>query len=83
MYNPNVDWSNVATKHKDSALDLFTRIANERNCTLTLSPKKYVKDMPVEYYAIAQPHGANQKPIKGEGLTPEAAIFDLWEKLYA
>jgi hypothetical protein len=39
--------------------------------------------MPVEYYAIAQPHGANQKPIKGEGVTPEAAIFDLWEKLYA
>jgi hypothetical protein len=64
------------------ALDLFTCIANERSYTLTLSPKKYVKDKPVEYYAIAQPHGANQKPIKGEGVTPEAAIFDLWEKLY-
>ena len=76
-YKPNIDWANVSIKPKIDALALFSRIANQRKYTLSLTPKKYVKDKPVEFYAIALPHGANQKPIKGEGATPEDAIFDL------
>lgn len=78
-FKPNVDWNNVSTP---DALELFVAIANQRKYTLQLTPKKYQSNKPVEYYAIALPHGPNQKAIKGEGLTPDAAIRDLWQKLH-
>lgn len=77
-FKPNVDWNNVAST---DALDLFVAIAKQRKYTLQLTPKKYQPNKPVEYYAIALPHGPNSKAIKGEGLTPEDAIRDLWNKL--
>ncbi len=81
MLKPNVDWANIPAIAQPSALELFAAIANQRKYTLQLAPKKYAKGKPVEYHAIALPHGTNQKPIKGEGRSPEAAIFELWEKL--
>lgn len=78
-FKPNVDWSNVEVS--PDALDLFAKIASLRKYTLTLTPKKYQPNSPVEFYAIALPHSPNQKAIKGEGLTPEDAIRDLWKKL--
>jgi hypothetical protein len=85
----NVDWEglrSLSERRQDNirsydALDLFVRIAEKRKYSLQLSPKKYVEGVAVEYHAIALPHGANQKPIKGEGRTPEEAIFDLYNKL--
>ena len=84
----NVEWSELRTLstakqnaiYSYAALDLFAKIANQRKYTLTLSPKKY-SDKPVEYHCIAMPHGANSKPIRGEGESPEDAIIDLWNKL--
>lgn len=78
-FKPNVDWSNLETA--PDALELFEAIAKQRKYTLQLTPKKYLPNKPVEFYAIALPHGPNQKAIKGEGLTPEDAIRDLWQKL--
>jgi hypothetical protein len=78
-FKPNVDWSNVETA--PDALELFETIAKQRKYTLQLTLKKYQSNKPVEFYAIALPHGPNSKPIKGEGLTPDAAIRDLWNKL--
>lgn len=78
--NYNVDWSTIPPLPEPTALELFAAIAEYRKYTLTLSPKKYSSN-PVEYHAIAMPHGTNQKPIKGEGHTPDEAIRNLWQKL--
>ena len=85
----NVDWSDMRslqdhrTDHAIAyeALELFVRIANQRKYSLQLSPKKYVDGDAVSFQAITLPHGASQKPIKGEGKTPEEAILDLYNKL--
>lgn len=85
----NVDWAEMRSLQESrqdniysyEAFEVFVRIANRRKYTLQLSPKKYVDGVELSYQAIALPHGVNQKPIKGEGVTPEDAIFDLWNKL--
>lgn len=80
-YFANVDWSSLPPIPEPTALELFAAIAEQSKYTLTLSPKKYMINLPVRYCAVAIPHGANAKPIRGEGHTPDEAIRDLWEKL--
>ena len=91
MNNPvhNVEWGDrisLQDQRTDSAiahqaLSMFVRIANLRRYSLQLSPKKYSDGVAVSFQAIALLHGTSQKPIKGEGKTPEEAILDLYNKL--